>query len=181
MMDLLISPELLEDMDRVLLTKEDALRTVVYCEETGLKLLDTVSGDYLGHLRDGALTYWVRYRPQGDAEEIDGSFETHKDCKRPASSVCTRNDHNTVVRLLAIYTHRASIEEGRGQSGSASMSEIICLKCDRPLTEQKTYFHYLGFPFSTPLPRCPECGQVYVPQSFAAGKLGEVETTLEDK
>jgi hypothetical protein len=56
-----------------------------------------------------------------------------------------------------------------------------CLKCDRNLEERRTLFTYLGFPISAPLPRCPVCGQVYVSEEFALGKLAEVEKTLEDK
>jgi hypothetical protein len=182
MIQLLISPELSEEMDRALITEEDALRTVAYCEETGVKLLDTSTGDCIGHLRDGAMTIWVRYRPAGDTDETNTSGGTSAlSVEGSANNTQTECDSLVAVRLLDIYTHRASIEEGRGQIGSSAASDIICLKCSRSLTEQKTYFHYFGFPFSTPLPRCPECGQVYMPQSFAAGKLSEVETTLEDK
>jgi hypothetical protein len=155
---LIISHELSEKMDRALITEEDARRTLAHCEATGIKLLDRSTGSLIGHLRDGALTYWVCYLPTGQA---DGT--------------------QVWYRLLGIYNHRAAIEEEAGQSGLLSPFDIICLKCNQPLSEQKTYFHYLGFPFSTPLPRCPQCGQVYVSQQFAGGKLCEVEETLEDK
>ena len=64
---------------------------------------------------------------------------------------------------------------------SGQVPDMTCLKCGLRLAERKTVFTYLGFTFSSPLPRCPGCGQVYVSPEFAAGKLSEVEKTLEDK
>lgn len=82
-MNLLIPPALAEKMGRALLTAEDACRTVAYCEATGRKLHDNGTGDFIGHLRNGTLTYWVRYRSGG------GTYS-----------------------LVSIYTHRVKIEEG---------------------------------------------------------------------
>lgn len=79
---LLISPELAEKMDRVLILAEDALRTVAFCEASNAKLLDGETGDFIGHLRDGTLTYWVRYKVE-----------------------------NGMYTLLNIYCHRVKIEE----------------------------------------------------------------------
>lgn len=64
---------------------------------------------------------------------------------------------------------------------STSVPDITCLKCNEKLEERKTLFTYLGFTFSTPLPRCPVCGQVYISEGYATGKLHDVEKTLEDK
>ncbi len=63
----------------------------------------------------------------------------------------------------------------------SAASNMTCLKCNARLVERKTLFTYLKFNFSAPLPRCPVCGQVYISEEFAAGKLSDVETTLEDK
>lgn len=59
---LIIPSDLLDKMDRALIGEDDARRTVIHCEESGVKLLDTDTGEYVGHLKDGALTYWVRYK-----------------------------------------------------------------------------------------------------------------------
>lgn len=58
---------------------------------------------------------------------------------------------------------------------------LICQKCNVPLEGQKTCFSYLGFNFNTELPRCPVCGQIFLSEELAAGKVAEVEMGLEDK
>ena len=40
---------------------------------------------------------------------------------------------------------------------------------------------YLENAFPVELPRCPKCGQVYVPETLATGKMLDVEKALEDK
>jgi hypothetical protein len=60
-------------------------------------------------------------------------------------------------------------------------SGLICFKCGVPLITEKTNFNYLRFNFSTDLPRCPKCGQVYIPEELVSGRMHEVETELEDK
>ena len=58
---------------------------------------------------------------------------------------------------------------------------IICERCQLPLAEAKTELMYQGVRFDAELLRCPKCGQTYVPEDLALGKLHEVEITLEDK
>ncbi len=58
---------------------------------------------------------------------------------------------------------------------------IICCKCQRELVPAKTYLSYLGHSFSATILRCPECGQVYIPEEMAKGRIAEVEMQLEDK
>jgi hypothetical protein len=58
---------------------------------------------------------------------------------------------------------------------------MTCLKCGEKLAPRRVSFNYLGFPFSTALPACPVCGQAYLSEEFVAGKLLDVEKTLEDK
>lgn len=59
--------------------------------------------------------------------------------------------------------------------------KLTCGACNIPLTEEKTHFSYLGHAFSTTLLRCPGCGQVFIPEELARGRMAEVEQTLEDK
>lgn len=59
--------------------------------------------------------------------------------------------------------------------------KLICNLCNVPLTPQKTEFHYLGHTFSADIPKCPKCGQVYIPEDLVTGKMAQVEMQLEDK
>ena len=45
----------------------------------------------------------------------------------------------------------------------------------------ETYFEYLDHGFHTRLLRCPRCGEVFIPEELARGKMAEVEQNLEDK
>ena len=56
-----------------------------------------------------------------------------------------------------------------------------CMKCDEELVPTKTVLTYLGHQMTYDFPRCPKCGQVFVPEDIARGKMREVEITLEDK
>ncbi len=58
---------------------------------------------------------------------------------------------------------------------------IICAKCHQELVPAKTYLSYLEHSFSATILRCPECGQVYIPEELAKGRIAEVEMQLEDK
>lgn len=60
-------------------------------------------------------------------------------------------------------------------------AEKICLKCNLPLEPRKVFFNYLGFQFHAEFPGCPKCGQVYISEEMARGKMAEVEISLEDK
>jgi hypothetical protein len=55
------------------------------------------------------------------------------------------------------------------------------MKCSLPLEMGKIGISYLGNTFPVDLPRCPGCGQAYVREDLALGKMAEVEKLLEDK
>lgn len=59
--------------------------------------------------------------------------------------------------------------------------EILCSLCSIPLEPTKVKIRYLKSSFPAELPGCPNCGQIYVPEDLALGKMLEVEKTLEDK
>jgi len=58
---------------------------------------------------------------------------------------------------------------------------IICCKCQKELTPTKTYLSYLGHSFFADIPRCPECGEVYISEELVKSRIAEVEMQLEDK
>ncbi len=58
---------------------------------------------------------------------------------------------------------------------------MICSACQVPMEPRKTDFTYLGHSFYTDILRCPKCGQVFIPEDLAKGRIAEVEMQLEDK
>jgi len=63
----------------------------------------------------------------------------------------------------------------------AENKAIICCKCRKELKPVKTYFNYLGHSYYADILRCPDCGEVYIPEELAKGRMTEVEMMLEDK
>ena len=57
----------------------------------------------------------------------------------------------------------------------------ICQLCHKKMELRKVDFQYLGHAFFTDLLRCPDCGQVYIPEELVETRIKEVETLLEDK
>lgn len=60
-------------------------------------------------------------------------------------------------------------------------SKLICDKCQVEMTLVEATFSYLKRSFHHKVLRCPECGQVYIPEELSKGRMKEVETMLEDK
>lgn len=58
---------------------------------------------------------------------------------------------------------------------------VICYNCQKELIPMKTYLSYLGRSFSADILKCPECGEVYIPEELAKSRIAEVEMQLEDK
>ncbi|ATW24801.1 DVU_1557 family redox protein [Candidatus Formimonas warabiya] len=58
---------------------------------------------------------------------------------------------------------------------------IICCQCQKELEPKKTYFTYLGHSFCTDILKCPQCGEIYIPEEMVKGRMAEVEMQLEDK
>lgn len=58
---------------------------------------------------------------------------------------------------------------------------IICYQCQKELAPAKTQLSYLGISLTADILRCPKCGQVYIPEDLAKGRIAAVETQLEDK
>ncbi|MCK9205149.1 MAG: hypothetical protein PHF97_05950 [Bacteroidales bacterium] len=63
----------------------------------------------------------------------------------------------------------------------SKIRKLICYQCQRELELKKTDFTYLGHSFFTEVPRCPECGQVFISEELVKNRISEVEMQLEDK
>lgn len=58
---------------------------------------------------------------------------------------------------------------------------LMCSKCQIPLEPGEVILHYMGNDFPIEMPRCPRCGQAFIPEELALGKILQVERALEDK
>ena len=59
--------------------------------------------------------------------------------------------------------------------------KLICNQCNLELVPTNANFSYLGHSFRAEVPRCPGCGQVFIPEELVKGRIAEVEMELEDK
>ncbi len=59
--------------------------------------------------------------------------------------------------------------------------KVICDKCKVEMEEMEVDFSYLNRSFRHKVPRCPVCGQVFIPEKIASGRMSEVERMLEEK
>jgi predicted RNA-binding Zn-ribbon protein involved in translation (DUF1610 family) len=60
----------------------------------------------------------------------------------------------------------------------AGKKVLICNKCQKELEAKKTYFTYLGQSFFADVLKCPQCGEVYISEELAKGRMAEVEIQL---
>lgn len=58
---------------------------------------------------------------------------------------------------------------------------IMCAKDNVPLETGKIEMTYQGHFFPIDMLRCPVCGETYIPEDLATGRMLEVEQTLEEK
>lgn len=59
--------------------------------------------------------------------------------------------------------------------------QLICDECNVPLETGEVVLTYMGNDFPVQLPKCPDCGQCFIPEELATGKILQVEKALEDK
>jgi uncharacterized protein with PIN domain len=58
---------------------------------------------------------------------------------------------------------------------------LLCCRCNVPLVKSKSVLTYQGQKLTYDLDRCPRCGQIYIPEDLAIGKMAEVEYSIEEK
>jgi len=59
--------------------------------------------------------------------------------------------------------------------------KLICANCNVEMTLMEAHFTYLDRSFKHKVLRCPKCGQIYIPEELAKGRMREVEISLEEK
>ena len=63
----------------------------------------------------------------------------------------------------------------------AEKQTLICDRCKVEMTPAEVQFTYLGTSVQHKVPRCPECGQVYISEELVESKMHQLEGTLEEK
>ncbi len=56
-----------------------------------------------------------------------------------------------------------------------------CAKCGAELVPTRIVFQYMGRSFGYEVPACPNCGDAFISEDLAKGKMAEVESLMEDK
>ncbi len=59
--------------------------------------------------------------------------------------------------------------------------KLICDKCNVEMQLIEVQFKYLNRSFRYKVPRCPQCGQVSLPEELVNGRMSEVEAMIEEK
>ena len=59
--------------------------------------------------------------------------------------------------------------------------KLICAKCNVEMQLIEVQFKYLSRSFRYKVPRCPQCGQVSLPEELVNGRMSEVEAMIEEK
>ena len=60
-------------------------------------------------------------------------------------------------------------------------SKLICDACQVDMEELEVQFAYLDKFFRHKVLRCPQCGQVFLPEELVEGRMRDVEKTMEEK
>ena len=61
------------------------------------------------------------------------------------------------------------------------VEKVICDKCNVEMQLIEVQFKYLSRSFRYKVPRCPQCGQVSLPEELVNGRMSEVEAMIEEK
>ncbi|WP_169717717.1 hypothetical protein SPSIL_036980 [Sporomusa silvacetica DSM 10669] len=69
-----ISHELMQKLNKHLITEDDIRDTINFCETSGNKIFDTETGYYIGHQKQKFITYWVIYQVEGDSYKLINAY-----------------------------------------------------------------------------------------------------------
>lgn len=69
----------------------------------------------------------------------------------------------------------------RQEQDKQPKEKLLCDRCGVEMEMIEVSFQYLSRGFRHKVPRCPECGQVSLPEDLVTGKMADVESMIEDK
>lgn len=71
---LIIPPQLKQKLNDNMILETDIQAVVEHCENSGEKILNQDTGNFIGHLQIGYMTYWVEYRKTDDDFELINAY-----------------------------------------------------------------------------------------------------------
>ncbi len=84
-------------------------------------------------------------------------------------------------KLMGKAAAKSSAKDTVNTSENNKPEKLICDKCNVELEMIEVSFDYLSRGFRHKVPRCPNCGQVSLPEELVEGKMADVESMIEDK
>ncbi|MGN0703081.1 MAG: DVU_1557 family redox protein [Lentihominibacter sp.] len=69
----------------------------------------------------------------------------------------------------------------RTDNSPGTASNLLCSRCSCSLENIEIHVTYLERHFTHKVPRCPQCGQVYISEELAEGRMAQLEKSLEEK
>lgn len=79
--ELIMSPETAESLERRRVLVRDVKQAIEYAERTGKRLQHVERGTFLASHKPGAVTFWVEYRPKGEAFEVQSAWSHRMEIK----------------------------------------------------------------------------------------------------
>lgn len=159
---MLITDDLWVKMQKSRILLEDIQKVILNAEQNRCYFLRETNSAHIASLRIGPITFWAEY------------------------SVLAADDPASAFRLLNVYTHRMNLQDAdastlKPDAATEVLSEISCGQCGHKLQVHDRNLYYLEHYLQHGLPCCPECGEIYISEELATGKMQEVEMTFEDK
>jgi hypothetical protein len=74
-----------------------------------------------------------------------------------------------------------STESPETPASPSAGGDVVCAKHGLPLEPGQVEMTYQGHTFPVDVLCCPVCGQAFVPEELAKGRMQEVEQSLEEK
>ncbi len=72
--ELLINDALKQKISSEMILETEIAEVIAYCEKEGRKILDGDSGNFVGHLKKGNMTYWVEYAVKDKGFELFNAY-----------------------------------------------------------------------------------------------------------
>ncbi|HHU32941.1 MAG TPA: hypothetical protein GXZ50_09840 [Clostridia bacterium] len=73
-LELKLSDELKEKIQRDLILPEDIKKVIYHAEKAAKRIFDTKKKRFIAHYQNGFVTFWVEYYPKSDCYEVFNAY-----------------------------------------------------------------------------------------------------------